>query len=256
MALYTNISHKDGIKQVTPFIKTHGASEQEVELCEVFLHHILQKNYFQFNKKTYLQVSGTAMGTRCAPNYAIIFMAEIEEEFLATQLLKPRIWLRFIDDIFLIWNHLETELDNFLENLNSFHPTIKFTMEKSEYGLPFLDKFIYKEDNLLKTRVYHKPTDNKQYLHYTSCHPKQQKDAIPYDLLVRAKRICTKNEEFLIEAQNIIRTLRTRKYPESTLVSAVKRILQTSREDLLNLRRKEEDKRNRYIITYNHQIHQ
>ena len=96
-------------------------------------------------------------------------------------------------------------------------------MEMSEYGLPFLDTFIYKENNELKTRVYHKPTDNKQYLHYTSCHPKQQKDAIQYGLLVRAKRICTKNEEFLLEAQNIVITLRTRKYLESTLVSAVKK---------------------------------
>ena len=125
-ALYTNIPHKDGIEQVTSFIKKHGASEQEIELCEVFLQHILQKNYFEFNNKTYLQVSGTAVGTRCAPNcnYAIIFMAEIEEEFLLTPPLKPRIWLRFIYDIFLIWNHSEPDLNKFIENLNSFHPTI------------------------------------------------------------------------------------------------------------------------------------
>ena len=132
------------------------------------------------------------MGTRCAPNYAIIFMAEIEEEFLKSQTKVPRIWLRFIDDIFMVWNHTREELDKFTTDLNEFHPTIKFTMETSEFGLPFLDTFIYKEDQQLKDRVYHKPTDNKQYLLYTSCHPKQHKDAIPYGLLVRAKRICTK----------------------------------------------------------------
>ena len=42
-----------------------------------------------------------------------------------------------------------------------------------QYGLPFLDTFIYKENNELKIRVYYIPTDNKQYLHYTSCHPQQ-----------------------------------------------------------------------------------
>ena len=193
-ALYTNIPHKDGIERVTTFIKKNGASEQEIELCEIFLKHILQKNYFEFNGKTYLQISGTAMGTRCAPNYAIIFMAEIEEEFIQTQNKTPQIWLRFIDDIFMVWNHSREELDTFLSNLNNFHQTIKFTMESSEFGLPFLDTFIYKEDQKLKTRVYHKPTDNKQYLLYTSCHPKQHKDAIPYGLLVRAKRICSKIE--------------------------------------------------------------
>ena len=55
------------------------------------------------------------MGTRCAPNYAIIiFMAELEEEFLATITLQPRIWKRFIDDIFIIWNHGEMELKHLL----------------------------------------------------------------------------------------------------------------------------------------------
>ena len=94
-------------------------------------------------------------------------------------------------------------------------------MESSEYELPFLDTFIYKERNQLKTRVYHKPTDNKQYLLYTSYHPKQHKDAIPYGLLVHAGRICPKKEDILTEAENIIRTLRTRKYPEQNLKSSV-----------------------------------
>ena len=84
-ALYTNIPHKDGIERVTAFIRKNGATKEEIELCEIFLQHILQKNYFEFNETLYLQTSGTAMGTRCAPNYAIIFMAEIEEEFLKTQ---------------------------------------------------------------------------------------------------------------------------------------------------------------------------
>ena len=54
------------------------------------------------------------MGTRCAPNYAIIFMAELEEQFLTTLTLKPRILKRFIDDIFIIWNHGESELEHLL----------------------------------------------------------------------------------------------------------------------------------------------
>ena len=117
--------HKDGIERVTSFIKKNGASKDEIELCEIFLKHILQKNYFEFNNTLYLQTSGTAMGTRCAPNYDIIFMAEIEEEFLQSQTKVPRIWLRFIDDIFMVWNHTRQELDIFTTDLNKFHPTIK-----------------------------------------------------------------------------------------------------------------------------------
>ena len=131
-----------------------------------------------------------------------------------------------------------------MEKLNSFHPTIKFTKEINEYGLAFLDTFVYKEGTSLKTRVYHKPTDNKQYLLYTSCHPKSQKDAIPFSLLIRARRICSKMEEFETEARSIVNTLRQRKYPEILLEKAVQRALNLDRENLLKPKEKERRQKN------------
>ena len=250
-ALYTNIPHKDGIKRVLRFMEQHQATQTELTLVRYLLKLILRMNYFEFNNQTYLQVSGTAMGTRCAPNYAIIFMGDLEQEFLDKCEKKPRVWYRFIDDIFMIWNHSRQDLDTFLEELNKHHSTIKFTIDISEYGLAFLDTFIYKEDGILKTRVYHKPTDNKQYLLYTSCHPLQQKNSIPYSLLIRARRICTKESEFIQEAKSIIKTLRQRKYPEEILTKAVIRILEVKREELLIPKTKEEDNRIRYITTFN-----
>ena len=161
-ALYTNIPHEEGIQKVIKFMKRKNAPDSEILLCQHLLEHILKKNYFEFNNKYYLQVSGTAIGTRCAPNYAIIFMAELEEEFLEQQTQTPRIWIRFIDDIFMVWNNTLQELDEFINKLNDFHPTINLTKEVNDFGLPFLDTFVYKEDRRLKTKVYHKPTDNKQ----------------------------------------------------------------------------------------------
>ena len=103
-------------------------------------------NYFEFNNETYLQISGTAMGTRCAPNYTIIFMAELEEGFLNESTHQPELWIRFIDDIFMIWKRSTKELEEFIESLNNYHPTIKFTKDINEYRLPFLDTFVDKED--------------------------------------------------------------------------------------------------------------
>ena len=250
-ALYTNIPHEDGIQKVKEFLKKHDAPQAELTLVETLLEHILKKNYFEFNNEFYLQISGTEMGTRCAPNYAIIFMAELEEEFLTTLTLQPRIWKRFIDDVFIIWNHGEKELESLLTKLNQFHPTIKFTEEHSEYGIPFLDTFTYIDGKELRTRVYHKPTDNKQYLHYNSCDPLQQKNSIPYSLLVRAKRICTEEEHFISEAKMIIKKLRDRKYPEYILERAVQKIQKITRTQLLTPRTRKEDQRIRYIISFN-----
>ena len=64
------------------------------------------------------------MGTRCALNYAILFMAVLEDKFLAQQSTKPMVWKRYIDDIFMIWDHTEIELDHFLDKLDNYHPKI------------------------------------------------------------------------------------------------------------------------------------
>ena len=52
---------------------------------------------------------------------------------------KPMIWWRYIDDIFFIWEHGEESLEIFLNKLNSFHSTIKFTAEFSKETIEFLD---------------------------------------------------------------------------------------------------------------------
>ena len=67
------------------------------------------------------------MGTRMAPNYAIIFMHYLESNFLETIIRKLKIWLRSIDIIFMIWSHGLQELKNFMNRINNYHPTIKFT---------------------------------------------------------------------------------------------------------------------------------
>ena len=67
--------------------------------------------------------------------------------------IKPWVWKRFIDDIFFIWTDTEENLDKFLEDLNKFHPSLRFAYEKSREKINFLDvhcKFqILQETNFL-----------------------------------------------------------------------------------------------------------
>ena len=81
---------------------------------------------------------------------AILFMADLEEKILNVFEEKPMIWWRYIDDIFFIWEHGEESLEKFLNKLNTFHPTIKFTAEYSKEAIKFLhvnggahDRFVY-----------------------------------------------------------------------------------------------------------------
>ena len=67
------------------------------------------------------------MGTKCAPTYANTFMGWFEETFIFPLLTNiSNFYLRFIDDVFLIWNGIKTEFDSFLKKVNECHPSIKF----------------------------------------------------------------------------------------------------------------------------------
>ena len=104
-------------------------------------------------------LTGTAIGTTFVPPYAIIFLADLEERILEDTELQPRIWWRYIDDIFFIWEHGEDFLKQFIETLNAFHRTIKFTAEWSKEETNFLDVKVRLRNRQLETDLHVKPTD-------------------------------------------------------------------------------------------------
>jgi hypothetical protein len=250
-ALYTNIPHDEGIQAIHDWMHTNNIATDKIDLICELATKILKCNCFKFNGSLFIQEQGTAMGTRMAPNYAIIFMHQLETKLLAEETLKPKIWKRFIDDIFCVWSHGKHTLQTFLTNINTKHNTIKFTWEISNKEIPFLDTITYVEGDKLYTKIYHKPTDNKQYLHYQSCHPKRQKESVPNGLYLRARRICNKESDFEDEAHDITVKLRRRCYPEELLTQTLVKIKQLDREDLLKPRTAKKDDHIRYITNYN-----
>ena len=74
------------------------------------------------------------------------------------------IWWRYIDDIFFIWEHGQESLRVFIDQVNLFHPTIKFTAKYSKEEVHFSDLKIKLIDGELKTDLFVKPTDTHQFL--------------------------------------------------------------------------------------------
>lgn len=82
-----------------------------------------------------------------------------EESFLSKSVNMPKLWLRYVDDTFVIWQHGKEKLGEFLENLNSEVGSIKFTMEvEVNKTIPFLDVLAMRESSSIMTTVYRKPT--------------------------------------------------------------------------------------------------
>ena len=126
-SLYTNIPHKDSLDACRFFLSNTSATNNlPVDSVLKFIQLVLENNHFQFNKDNYMQKVGTAMDSLMASSYASLFMGKLEKEFLESIDLVPSVWLRFLDDIFMVWDHFLESLRSFI-TLNSFHPTIKNT---------------------------------------------------------------------------------------------------------------------------------
>ena len=135
------------------------------------------------------------MVLRLPPPYAVIIVADLQERILEDIELQPRIWWRSVNDIFLIWEHGEEYLKQFIQTLNAFQSTIKFTAESSKEEISFSEVNVRLRNRQLKTDLHIKPTDT-QFLDSTSCHPYHCKKSLPYSQALRYNRICSDNKKF------------------------------------------------------------
>ena len=119
-------------------------------------------------------------------------MAYFEEKFIYPLIeAKTLLYLRFIDDIFMIWTKSEKDLVEFLNELNTKHTSIKFEFKYSRQQIEVLNTLVYiHNNNKLQTTLYRKHTDPQNYLHAKSEHPYPLKKSIAYSQTLRIKRIC------------------------------------------------------------------
>ena len=191
------------------------------------------------------------MGTIMAPSYAIIFLAELEELILKSCPLTPLVWWRYIDDIFFIWTHTEVKLNEFFSFLNQFHPTIKFTSERSQSSVNFLDVSVSKDANgFLQTDLYCKPTDSHQYLLPSSCHPPHICKNIPYSQAIRLRRICSSDNSFQDRSKELASHLDNRKYKDSIVKPQISKAASVPREETLTYKPKEKLNKIPLVTTY------
>ena len=102
------------------------------------------------------------MGGPASSTTAEIYMQAYERTAITTALHPPKVWERFVDDVYSILKR--THLENVFHHINNLHQNIKFTMEEESNGeLAFLDALL-KRNN--REMAYKKPTDTDQYLHY------------------------------------------------------------------------------------------
>lgn len=120
-------------------------------------------------------------------------------------------------------------------------------MDKSETNLSFLDTMVIKKAGKIQTDIFYKPTDSKQYLLYTSCHPKHTRNSIPYNLARRLKTIVSENAVLFQRFNELKSYLLQRKYPLKLIENAIEKVRSLDRNDLL---KKPEHPKDSNLIPY------
>ena len=116
---------------------------------------VLKRNVVEFSKEYFIQTSGTAIVTKLAPGYANLFLSIFDRDMFDQYHIRPSIWLRYIDDIFMIWNDSEDKLKDFLAYINTVSPAIQFTHAYSFKSVNFLDVLVtLTNDGTISTDLY------------------------------------------------------------------------------------------------------
>ncbi|KAJ0050344.1 hypothetical protein NL108_017792 [Boleophthalmus pectinirostris] len=162
----------------------------------------MKYNYFTFENDFYLQISGTNMGTVCAPNSANLYVGLFENKFVFNsahnQYLSSIIKrFRYIDDIFCIFRGSIQQLESFVSLLNSFDSNLQFTAQFSSNKVSFLDMWVRKDNGNIITSLYRKETDKNTSLLASSFHPTPLKRGLPTSQFYRLRRICHSTEDFI-----------------------------------------------------------
>ena len=235
-SLYTNIPNIEGIEACNillnrerPLAK-HPTNSSLIDL----LTQVLTMNNFDFDEQHYLQIGGTAMGTRVAPCYANTFMGWYEDTHVYQYHTLPRLWKRYIDDIFVIWTHSHQQLEEFIGHLNQCMPSIKFETESSQEKVNFLDVTVTLcPGGHITTDLYTKPTDSHNYLDYQSAHPKHCRVGIPFSQFLRLKRICSETDTFTERCREMSKHFIRANYPPNVIKEAFNKVYPIARRELL-----------------------
>ncbi|BHF77893.1 hypothetical protein SprV_0602100300 [Sparganum proliferum] len=167
VSLFTSIPLDLANQRTEDLLKSCDTDVPAIALLELL--DLCMETNFSFDQQYHQQLKGAPMGSPISGFLAEITMQKLEAT--AYPLVNPKLWLRYVDDTFVIVK--KDQLETLHNTINSTMPGIKFTLEKEvDKELPFLDVLVQrKTDGTLRTSVYRKETYAEVILHYESNRP-------------------------------------------------------------------------------------
>ena len=117
-SLYPNIDLEEGAISCKYYLNQRNNQRIATEVLKHLILLILRMNTTMFCGGYFHQIKGTAIGTPMAGNCANCFTGYFETNLLQGYKKKitkePTLWLRFIDDAFIVWTGSEAECNHFI----------------------------------------------------------------------------------------------------------------------------------------------
>ena len=227
-SLFTNINLDHALILITEFVSKNFFN---TDLTTVAFHKLLkflfENNYFIFNSSIFKQIKGVAMGSKCAPSIANLYIYILEKNFLSIH--KPLFYKRFVDDIFTI-----TDSDFDISILKNHFDYLVLNIV-TESVVNFLDLLISldKHTGKLTFSLYIKPTNTFSYLLTSSNHPSFIFKNIPKSVLFRVRRICTFIYDFYFFARLFRIQFIKRGYNETVVDKTIRMISNLDRNKII-----------------------
>ena len=191
VSLFTNVPLKETINLIADRIYKSSSKPPFEKKVFIELMQLATSGLFLYKDKLFRQVDGVTMGSPLGPTLANFCLALFEEQLLEKSPSSsplPALYLRYVDDIFCTFRSGVSHQD-FLNQLNSLHPNLKFTAELGQSQLPFLDTCISlpnASSESFTSQVFRKPTFTGLLLNFSSLCPKKWKTGLILCLLNRA----------------------------------------------------------------------
>ena len=197
---------------------TSWSDDVKTYLVELILY-TLENQQICWNGKFFMLKQGLATGAKHSVPLANIFLTFIILEALKNcnqlnSLFESRVklWKRFIDDATGIF---QGNIDEFLEffqllqnefrkfgleltcDTDTHEVTEKNVHLKSKQFVPFLDLEVFKANGSIHTTEHRKETSASSFLSIKSAHPKYTFPGIVKSQMIRLRRLCSRNTDFI-----------------------------------------------------------
>ena len=230
-SLYTNVHVIEAIERCADllFRTTNISVDKEtfIELAKIASCNVVMSTHDGF----YRQIDGLAMGSAPAPFLANGWLSQFDPKIKD----DAKLYFRYMDDIV---REIKTEnIDQKLSEINSFHPALKFTIEKeTDDSLPFLDMRIIRKDCKLSSTWYSKPTDTGLIMNFHSFAPQKYKQSVVSGFVYRIYRSCSSWANFHMSLERAKKILNQNQYPETFFEPIINKTL----ENIITEKEKEE----------------